>query len=265
MSAYRADHGLVQLGPKVYLVGLRRIGERGSMPHILLVEDQLDFQLIVKKTLGSRYQITCAASLKDAFLQIEKTDFDLILLDVELPDGDGFQACARLQKEERTRPIPVIFLTGKKGTSHKVMGFSVGGDDYLEKPFEPLELIARVDVKISKFRQKKESEEVLVKGGLKINASFQKVYLNEAGNEIELALTPIEFKMLYYLVRNEDRIISRDQLLTAVWGPNTFVVDRTVDKHISSLRQKLSSCSTYVQTVSGCGYKFSTSVQKAVA
>ena len=233
------------------------------MRRILLVEDCEEAALLVKATLGKSYQVVIAPTASEVLQLVERTVFDLILMDVVLPDGDGFKLCAQLQNSEKSRDIPIIFLTGKADVEDKVMGFSLGADDYVAKPFNPVELRARVEAKLTKLSQRKQVEESIRKGDLHINVSFQKAYLSEGDSEKDLGLTPIEFKLLYYFARNEEHVLSREQLLTALWGHAVEVVDRTIDKHISTLRQKLGSRAHYIETVPRSGYRFTLPTEQA--
>jgi DNA-binding response OmpR family regulator len=226
------------------------------MMKVLLVEDDEESFILVAKALDQICQITWAKNLADSWHKCQIERFNLILLDLNLPDGDGFQFCARLQTEEHTRHVPVIFLTSKTGTANKVLGFSLGADDYIEKPFDRVEFRARVESKLRRLSLQKDTEEHMRCGDVSINLQTQRASVQQNGQIQELNLTPIELKILQYFARHQDRIFTRDQLMTAVWGENTSVVDRTVDKHISALRHKLHHCATYIETVAGFGYKF---------
>jgi DNA-binding response OmpR family regulator len=139
------------------------------MKRIMVVDDSEESFVIVRKALGDKFQVTWAKSVTDTLSKIQNGTFDLIILDVALPDGDGFQLCARLQKSDRTSNIPIIFLTARTGVPNIVTGFSLGADDYIEKPFDPLELHARVEGKLNKLRNQHDSDTVLVRGDLCIN------------------------------------------------------------------------------------------------
>jgi DNA-binding response OmpR family regulator len=231
---------------------------------ILVVEDSPEFQLLLRKSLaaaGYEYEIDCVGRADEAIEAIAKTLYDLIILDVSLPDGDGFRLCARFQSEDRTREIPVFFLTGRADVYDKVMAFSLGADDYIVKPFDPVELRARVDAKLSK-RLKRASQgadwsaETINRGPLKLSIPLQRAYLAEGEAERDLKLTPAEFKILHYLIRNEGKPFSRNQILSAVWGDHIEVRDQNIYTHICALRRKLSSFSELIQSVPGLGYRF---------
>lgn len=235
------------------------------MIEILLADDSLDTQLLVKQTLGEQYHLTCVQTVAEATSKLKEKRFDLVILDVGLPDGDGFQICAQLRNADETRQVQVIFLTGKTGVANRVMGFSLGADDYIEKPFAAVELSARVKAKVDRLRTSGERESFLVKGNLRLHLLQQRILISGPAGESEISLKPMEFKLLLHFMRNEDRVFSRQHLIDAVWGNSTFIVDRTVDKHICSLRNKLSACAHYVQTVPSFGYKFSAAASELAA
>ena len=228
--------------------------------HILLIDDSKDTFALVKASLGNEYDIHWVPSLSEAEKALRASSFDLILLDVMLPDGDGFGYYTKLQSGS-AQSTPVIFVTGKAEKSDLVTGLTLGADDYIIKPFHHLELRARVENKVRKNIRHKNAENVLVRGDLKINLETQSAALVTDSGEVRLNLTPIEFKLLNYLAKFEDRVFARDQLIDAVWGHDISVTDRTVDKHVSLLRQKLDTCSYYIETVAGFGYKFNSSHQ----
>ena len=227
------------------------------MVEILLADDSEDTHELVKLALGEQYRVTCVPTVSQVMPLLKERRFDLLLLDVSLPDGTGFQICAQARNIDFTRQIPIIFLTGKTGVANLVTGFSLGADDYIEKPFNPLELKVRIQAKINRDRRTAETENQLLRGDLRLNLLRQTVSILAGSEELPIELKPFEFKLLLYFMQNEERVLSRQQLLDAIWGPSTFIVDRTIDKHICSLRQKLATCAPYVQTVLAFGYKFS--------
>jgi two-component system phosphate regulon response regulator PhoB len=175
-----------------------------------------------------------------AFLSRSNNQFDLILIDIMLPDGDGFKLCANIQSgtygfnEDETS---VVFLTAKGEISDKVLGFSLGADDYIVKPFDPIELKARVQARLKKAQKVKLKENILTKEGLELNVSMQKVTWSEGA-------------------KHEDHVFTRDQVIDAVWGAGVHILDRTIDTHISNLRKKLSCSRFTVRSVHGVGYRF---------
>jgi two-component system phosphate regulon response regulator PhoB len=216
----------------------------------------------VRIALGTSFELEWADSIYRAKMMIAQNDYDLILLDVVLPDGDGFQLGSVLQAEDQTKHIPIIFLTGKNSLSDKILGFSVGADDYVVKPFEPLELRARVESKFRKKMQEKLEAEILRLGKLEINKDTQKVYIIDNNEKSEVDLTPIEFKLLLFLTKEKDKVYTRDEILNGVWGENIHVFSRSVDTHVSKLRKKLGPKSNYIKSVHGSGYRFSVEEEK---
>jgi DNA-binding response OmpR family regulator len=230
------------------------------MFEVLLADDAEDIHDLVRVALGDQYQVTSAYTIAQALGAIKEKRFDILLLDVTLSDGEGFQICAQARNTQETRQVPIIFLTARTEIAHKVTGFSLGADDYIQKPFDPLELNARVAAKLRRIDADRTRENVLTRGRLKIDLLRQAVTRQEDEGvaQTSVDLKPTEFKMLLHFMQNEEVVLSRQQLLDAIWGNATFIVDRTVDKHICSLRQKLGPCASYIQTVPSFGYKFST-------
>jgi len=228
---------------------------------ILLVEDSKHIQHLVPVALGKDFDVAIAGCAEEAFKMVESSNFDLILLDVQLPDMDGFQICSLLRNKDKTSEVPIIFLTGKKEVSDKVMGFSLGADDYIVKPFEPLEFKARVESRLKRDKSRQKAEETIHKGDLKMNIPKQTAWVKDE----ELDLTPLEFKLLLYFVKHEDHVLSRNQILNKVWGEGVFVIDRTVDMHISNLKKKLASMAKVIKSIHGEGYKFSLKLLKKKA
>ncbi|MBX3035225.1 MAG: response regulator transcription factor [Bdellovibrionaceae bacterium] len=219
---------------------------------ILLVDDAPEIQFLVRRTLDNRFLVESAGTLEEARKALAKGLFDLVLLDVVLPDGNGFEFF------EEMRPslgeTPVLFLTGVNDMDNKVNAFRRGADDYLVKPVDPRELQARVEARLAKRGRSPE----ITFGELKVNLDHYEVSLTGNGSERPVDLTPHELKILIRLVQNRGRVLSRNQLIDEAWGAGVHVEERTVDKHVSSLRKKIGDASSYVKTVPGFGYMFST-------
>ena len=141
----------------------------------------------------------------------------------------------------------------------KLQAFQSGADDYVVKPFEPAELLARAEVRLRKFRGNLEQESVIQKGDLTLSVPYQKAILKEAEQDKDLRLTPTEFRLLYFFIKNEGEVLSRSQLLATIWSDEVHVLTRTIDKHISTLKKKLASRASYIQSIHSRGYRFSTS------
>ncbi|RYZ93302.1 MAG: response regulator transcription factor [Proteobacteria bacterium] len=204
---------------------------------ILLVEDAVDVQLIVRSTLNGICDLDIANSVSAAEQLVAKNQYRLILLDVMLPDGEGFELCERLRSGSRHKETPIIFVTGRSQLNDRLKGFQIGGDDYIVKPFEPEELIARVLAKVRSDLSN--TDKTLIESqGLKIDLSLQKAFAIGNRGEHDLSLTPIELKILTMLLRKREDIVPREDLIYAIWK-DVHVSGHAIDTHISSLRKKL--------------------------
>jgi two-component system phosphate regulon response regulator PhoB len=222
---------------------------------ILVVDDSVEHQQLVLSLLSKQHLITQAFTLAETKKFIEKNHFDLILLEISLPDGDGLTFYADLQMVEKTRDIPVIFITSHTEINKEVMGFSLGAEDFIIKPLEPARFKARMESRIKQLQLKKEKELMICKGNLRLSVPLQKASILLDGVEQQIELTPVEFKLLFQFLRNEDYILTREQLLTAVWGTASDVLDRTIDMHVSNLRKKIGQSVYKIKAVHGSGYK----------
>ena len=223
---------------------------------ILIVEDEPDIRSTLEYNLHrDNFQTESVGNLLDAEKILSTTNISLILLDLMLPDGSGLDLCRKLKADQSTNSIPIIILTAKDDEVDKVVGFELGADDYVTKPFSVRELILRIKA-VLKRGQKDSNEIVEVErqfGDLRIDVESHEVHVDSKLVE----LTALEFKLLNELVDKRGRVQSRDQLLSEVWGYNAEVTTRTVDTHIKRLREKLGPMGKYVQTIRGVGYKFS--------
>ena len=224
--------------------------------NILVIEDEPDIRRNLEYNLGREgFNASSVGSLDEAGEKLKSKKFDLILLDLMLPDGSGLDLCKKIKSNSETEATPIIILTAKDDEVDKVVGFELGADDYVTKPFSVRELILRVKA-ILKRSDTKTKEVVEVErqfGDLKIDVDSHEVHVDSKLIE----LTALEFRLLKELVDKRGRVQSRDQLLSEVWGYNAEVTTRTVDTHIKRLREKLGSMGKYVQTIRGVGYKFS--------
>lgn len=225
-------------------------------PRILSIDDAIDHQQIIAATFNNQYSLTQAFTLGEAEKILDKQDFDLILLDVTLPDGDGFSFYAKLQSSDRHRGVSTIFLTSRTEVASEVMGFSLGADDFIVKPIQPARLRARIEAHLKQLNSRKHQEMILQKGNLKVSVSLQRVIVLHQGKELPVDLTPVEFKLLFHLLRHEEHVFTRSQLLETVWGNDASeVFDRTVDMHVSNLRKKIVLSNFKIQAVHGTGYR----------
>jgi DNA-binding response OmpR family regulator len=241
---------------EIWNTDANKAGTQTMMPKVLVVEDSQEFQLMIKGALGRGLQLEICATLAEARQKLGAEQYDLILLDVTLPDGSGFEFCSELQSNEKSVKTPIIFLSGRNATTDKVLGLTLGAEDYVTKPFDPTELKARVESKLRKSTVKAQDETTIERGPLRMHLPNYTAMMIVAGKETKLDLTPIEYKILYRLAKNPGHILTRQQLIDNVWGVGAYIEDRSVDKHISSLRRKLGDFSNHVRTVSGLGYQF---------
>jgi len=226
--------------------------------NILVIEDEPDIRRNLEYNLGREgFIVSSVASLHDAEQKLQNNnDFSLILLDLMLPDGSGLDLCKKTKGNPETESIPIIILTAKDDEVDKVVGFELGADDYVTKPFSVRELILRIKAVLKRGQKKEDVLEVERKfGDLSIDVESHEVKVNND----QVDLTALEFRLLRQLVDRRGRVQSRDQLLSDVWGYSSEVTTRTVDTHIKRLREKLGPMGKYVQTIRGVGYKFSRS------
>ena len=222
---------------------------------ILVIEDEPDIRKTLEYNLErENFIVTTASSLSDAKGHLAKDNFSLLILDLMLPDGSGLDLCRELKSDSTNESPLILILTAKDDEVDRVVGFELGADDYVTKPFSVRELILRVKAILKRGINKPNTVEVERKfGDLTIDIESHEVFVN---NE-NIILTALEFRLLNQLVDRRGRVQSRDQLLSDVWGYSSEVTTRTVDTHIKRLREKLGVMGKYVQTIRGVGYKFS--------
>lgn len=221
------------------------------MPKILIADDEPDIaQLIARYAQREGYEIKSVGDGGEAVEACKKEDFDLIVMDVMMPDTDGFTACRRIQE---FKDIPVIMLSARGTEYDKLFGFEVGVDDYVTKPFSPKELMARIKVVIKRHSAPaaRKDESILRAGGIEIDTLGHTVRIDGEITE----LTAKEYSLLLYLMENKGIVLSRDKILDKVWGYDYFGDDRTVDWQIKLLRNKLGSYRDSIRTIRGVGYK----------
>ena len=226
-----------------------------SKGRILIVEDDKNIAQLVKYNL-EKAGFDCQTTItgEDALDLLETEAVDLIILDIMLPKMDGLETCKRIKQEKRLAGIPIILLTAKGEEVDRIIGFELGADDYIVKPFSPRELILRVKAVLRRgVPPKEEEKEVLQIDDLMINVPKHEVRVG--GKEVKL--TAMEFKLLFILMKRKGRLQSRDQLLRDVWDLEADVTTRTVDTHIKRLRQKIGKAGGLIETVRGYGYRIS--------
>ena len=222
------------------------------MKECILVIDDIPAVLDVVQSVLEResYEVNTATDGSSALEQINIRMPDLILLDIMLPDKDGLAVCRKVRETSR---IPIIMLTARGDVADRIVGLELGADDYLPKPFEPRELVARMQAVLR--RGERREEEIVRAGPLEVNWARQSASLEGR----PLALTTAEFELLGLLVRNRGRVLSRDRIMDAMKGIDAEAFDRSIDVLVSRVRQKLgddAKQSTFIRTVRGVGYSF---------
>src|SRR5512141_1207750 len=219
---------------------------------IALVEDDADIAYTIRLNLRKHgWQVDHFISGLAALEAIEEKPYDLVILDLNLPDVDGLAVARELRQHEETKRISILMLTARVEERDKLLGFDVGADDYLTKPFSMKELVARVSAQLRRAGAlDAPGDEVYETAGLRIDRARFEVFVD--GNPVRL--TKREFDLLWYLVRNRARVVTRDTILARLWGYDADVETRTVDVHIRSLRRKLGE--RWIDTVVGVGYRF---------
>lgn len=221
------------------------------MYKILLCDDDHDVVQLVKTYCElDGYEVYEAESGLEAIEKAKEIKLDLIIMDVMMPNVDGFTA---VQKIRETSNVPIIMLTAKSEEYDKLHGFNIGVDDFILKPFSPREVMARVKAVLKRTSDNvsADSDEITA-GSIKINELSRNVKVSN----VEVSLTPKEFDLLVYLVKNKKQVMTREQLLSKVWGFDYYGDVRTVDTHIKSLRERLNESRKCIKTVWGIGYKF---------
>jgi DNA-binding response OmpR family regulator len=221
-------------------------------PRIAVVEDDDDlaFTLVYNLKKDGRYEVERYAGGLVALDALMAHPPDLVLLDLNLPDVDGLTICRELRKGDETRKIPILMLTARVEERDKLLGFELGADDYVTKPFSMKELLARVAAHLRRAGSPASEEDVFERGPLRIDRARHLVLRD--GEPVHL--TKKEFDLLWLLIRNGGRVVSRDTILARLWDYAADIETRTVDVHIRSLRKKIGE--EMIETVVGVGYKF---------
>ena len=222
------------------------------MYRLLIVDDEEKIREIIKKyAVFEGYETDEATDGMDAVEKCRNNDYDLIVMDIMMPFLDGFSAAKEIR---RSKDIPVIMLSARGEEYDKIHGFEVGADDYVVKPFSPKELMMRVSAVINRTKKNASSseKEIVSFGGLTVDFTGRLVYVD--GEKAEL--TPKEYELLFYLVRNRGIALSREKLITEVWGYDFYGDDRTLDTHIKLLRKSLGEYANLIVTLRGVGYRF---------
>ena len=221
---------------------------------IYIVEDEPDIRETLKYNFSSEgFKVFTAPDGEEALSNIKKVLPDVLILDLMLPGVSGLDVCKSIRADDDIRDMSIIMLTAKGEEIDRVIGFELGADDYVTKPFSVRELILRVKVLLKKQRESLVENKLVTFGPIRIDLDAHELRINDK----EIVLTALEFKLLQHLVKRKGRVQTREQLLGDVWGYSAEVTTRTVDTHIKRLREKLGNTSDYIQTIRGVGYRFS--------
>jgi two-component system alkaline phosphatase synthesis response regulator PhoP len=225
---------------------------------ILVVDDEKDIVDLLKYNLEKEkeFEVITALNGREAIEQAAKNKPDLMLLDIMMPEMNGFDVCKKIKSSPVTSDIPVIFLTAKENEIDEIIGLELGADDYIQKPISPRKVIARIK---SVFRRVYSENEKLIKTNEHIKFKSLEVdtisHIVKIDNE-EVFFPKKEFQLLHFLLSNKGKVLSREILLNQIWGENVYVVDRTIDVHVAKVREKLGDYADYIETIKGLGYRF---------
>ena len=226
------------------------------MYHILVADDEMRIRSVIRKYAEFEgHTVTEAGDGMEAVLLCRREKFDIIILDIMMPELDGFSACKEIRKISDT---PIIMLSAREEEYDKINGFEAGADDYVVKPFSPRELMLRVEAVLKRSKRTKTaapSENEIVEfadGALRVDLTARIVYID--GKRVEMS--PKEYDLFFYLIRNRNIALSREKLISEVWGYDFYGDARTLDTHVKLLRKSLGRFSDYIVTLRGVGYRF---------
>jgi len=225
------------------------------MKKILLVDDEVDILEFVKYNLEREdFEVLVSTNGKDALKKISQNP-DLIVLDIMMPEMDGFELYQQIKSNKSSQDIPIIFLTAKSGETDEIKGLDLGASDYIQKPISPKKLIARIKSNLRKsppHEKKSKGAERLKIGALEIDVEK---FAIKVDNKLKF-FPRKEFQLLYFLASNPGKVMRRETLLKEIWGNDVYVIDRTIDVHIRKVREKLDKHSEIIETIKGVGYRF---------
>jgi DNA-binding response OmpR family regulator len=220
---------------------------------VFVLDDEQDIVDLVKLHLGrSGYAVEGFVHPRDLFSRFSALLPALVILDLMLPETNGIEVCRRMKNDSRLHHIPIIMLTAKRDESDKVLGLDLGADDYITKPFSPRELVARVKAVLRRGGGDEADEVLAIAGDIRIDTGRHEVRL---ADDTPVTLTNMEWKILLELARKKGWVLTREKLLSAVWGSDAYVVDRNIDVHITHLREKLGDAGKHIVNIRGVGYK----------
>lgn len=246
----RNSHFFYKLSVVKYKISKLIWGDEMSELKILVVDDEARMRKLVKDFLVAKdYSVVEASNGEDALdIMYSDNKIDLVILDVMMPKLDGWETCREIRKFSK---VPIIMLTAKSDESDELLGFDLGVDEYITKPFSPKILVARIDA-LLKRANKIDTADVIKEGELEINKTSHTVTVK--GEPVDLSFK--EFELLEYFMENKGIALSREKILNSVWNYDYFGDARTIDTHVKKIRSKLGECGDYIKTIWGMGYKF---------
>ena len=219
------------------------------MYRVLVVDDEARIRSIIKKYAEFEgHQVIEAADGMEAVHLCRTQEFDIVVMDIMMPELDGFSACREIRK---ISGVPIIMLSARGEEYDRIHGFETGVDDYVVKPFSPKELMMRIDVILRRGQARETAHDILSRDGLVIDFTARKVLID--GQEVEMS--PKEYDLLFYMAKNKGIVLSREKILSTIWGYEFFGDDRTVDTHIKMLRNSIEPYRNYIKTIWSIGYK----------
>lgn len=220
---------------------------------ILFVEDTAECQFLLQNILKDYKTITCS-SLHEAKQVLKEHPLSAILLDIGLPDGDGLRFLAEIPENQK-KQTAIFIISGQTALANKATAFTYGADDFISKPFDPIELKLRVDAKIRKLDEQLNQFENFQIEDLTANIAEQRLYLENNGVIKSINLTSLEFRIFVFLSQNRNKVVSRDEIVNHIWGGKIYITDRTVDAHIAHIRKKIRDSRIKIETIFATGYK----------
>ncbi len=219
---------------------------------IAVLEDEKDIrELIVLHLEKSGYRVTAFSNAGSLFKSLEQNSFNLLILDLILPDMDGIDVCKSIKGNPKFSYMPVVMVTAKTEVTDRIVGLEMGADDYIAKPFSPKELVARIRAVLRRYSSTPETEKISIGKTLTIDAARREVYVDNKKTELTFA----EFGILQILASKKGWVFTREKIIDTLWEGEKAVIERTVDVHVKNLREKLGKAGKHIKNVRGVGYK----------
>ena len=231
---------------------------------VLLIDDEVVLLSVLERSLSSDFEVKTASSGLEALSLCQQNRFDILVMDVNMPENDGFQTLSRIRTLDHYKEVPVLFLSGRGEIDSKLLAFDLGARDYMLKPVHTKELKARIKVHLDKAAATEVAEDTIIEGPMvRFHVGENRVFLKETSTFVDL--TKIECGILRILMENPEKVISREKLLETVWGDELNVLQRTVDAHIKKIRKKLGVVSDLIESIHGVGYRYTPQIRLKVS